>query len=115
MRLWDDMTQIDNITEKDVAGFWLTEPATATDVAITGNAAINWHYHEAEDLAVAVSQETWTRQVWRPDRRFRDLLPPTDATVYDIATNGHHDHQRHLLRALAAPRQRLAQLAAESP
>lgn len=115
MRLWDDMTQIDNITEEDVASFWLTGSITVADLVTTGNAAINWHYHEAADLAAAVSQETWTRQVWRPDRRFRDLLPPTDATVYDIAANGHHDHQRHLLRALPDLRQRLAQLAAESP
>ena len=114
MRLWDDMTQVDNITEEDVAGFWLTGPATVGDLVITGNAAINWHYHEAEDLAATVSQEKWTRQVWRPDRRFRDLLPPTDATVYDIAMAGHHDHQRHLLGTLPALRQRLAQLAAES-
>ena len=115
MRLWDDMTHIDNITEEDLAGFWLTGPATVADLVITGNAAINWHYHEAEDLAAAVSREEWTRQVWRPDQRYRDLLPPTNATVYEIATNGHHDHQRHLLRTLPALRQRLAQLAAESP
>ena len=114
MRLWDDMTQIDNITEEDIAGFWLTGPATVADLAITGNDAINWHYHEAEDLAATVSREQWTRQVWRPDQRFGDLLPPTEATVHDIATNGHHDHQPHLLRTLPALRQRLAQLAAES-
>ena len=113
MRLWGDMTQIDNITEEDVAGFWLTGPATVGDLVITGNAAINWHHHEASDLAAALVGEEWTRQVWRPDRRFRDLLPPTDATVYDIATIGHHDHQRHLLGTLPALRQRLAQLAAE--
>ena len=84
MRLWDDMTQVDNITEEDVAGFWLTGPNTVDDLANTGNTAINWHYHEAMDLAAAVSREEWTRQVWRPDRRFKDLLPPTNATVHDI-------------------------------
>ena len=114
MRLWDDMTQVDNITEEDVAGFWLTGPATVADLVITGNAAINWHYHEAADLAATVSREQWMRQVWRPDQRFRDLLPPIDATVYDIAMAGHHDHQRHLLGTLPALRQRLVQLAAES-
>lgn len=55
----------------------------------------------------------WTRQVWHRDRRFADLLPRTDGTVYDIAAAGHHADQRHLHRTLPALRQRLTELEAE--
>ena len=115
MRLWDDMTQIDDITRDDVADFWVTGTVTVDDVITTGNGAINWHHHEAKSLAAAINREEWTRQVWRRDRRFADLLPPVDATVYDIATSGHHDHQRHLQRTLPALRERLTELAADPP
>jgi hypothetical protein len=115
MRLWDDMTRIDTVTGDDVAGFWLTGPVTVDDLTNTGNTAISWHHHQANELAATVAGQKWTRQVWRWDRRFTDLLPPVDATVYDIAMTGHHDHQRHLLRTFPALQQRLTQLAAEPP
>jgi len=115
MRLWDDMTRIDSVTGHDIASFWLTGPVTVDDLTNTGNTAISWHHHEANELAATVAGHEWTRQVWRPDRRFTDLLPPVDATVYDIAMTGRHDHQRHLLRTCPALQQRLTQLAAEPP
>ena len=74
MRLWDDMTQVDNITEEDVAGFWLTGPTTVGDLVITGNAAINWHHHEAEDLAAAVGREEWTADMFRTSAAPPSLL-----------------------------------------
>ena len=60
-----------------------------------------------------VGEENWTRKVWRKDGRFRDLLPPIDATVQEIAVSGHHRDQRFLLGTLPELRQRLKHLAAE--
>ncbi len=34
--------------------------------------------------------DDWTRQVWRRDLRFGDLLTSVDVTVRDIAISGHH-------------------------
>ncbi len=32
MRLWDDMTRIDELTVDDVAGYWVTGPVTVNDL-----------------------------------------------------------------------------------
>ena len=114
MGAWDDRTRFDDLTIGDVAGFWVTGPVTVDDLVSTGEKAIRWHRDESMQLAAIAESETWTRQVWRRDRRFTDLLPPTDATVYEIALTGHHDAQRHLLRTLPAVRQRLEALRAET-
>lgn len=115
MKLWDDMTRINTVTREAVRGYWVTGPITVDDLITTATAAIVWHQHEAKDLAAMGERESWTRQVWRRDKRFVDLLPPVDATVYDIAVGGYHDHQRHLQQTLPALRNRLAELSAEAP
>jgi hypothetical protein len=113
-KLWDDMTRIDTITRHDVRGYWVTGPVTVNDLITAATTAVSWHHHQAKDLAAVGERERWTRQVWRRDRRFVDLLPPVDATVYDIAVGGYHDHQRHLQQTLPALRDRLAELSAET-
>jgi hypothetical protein len=112
MGLWGDMTQMDTVSVDDVSGFWVTGPVTVSDLITTGNAAIRWHHLQAAELAV-VGEESWTRKVWRKDGRFRNLLPPVDATVHEIAASGHHSHQRLLAATLPELRQRLKHLAAE--
>jgi hypothetical protein len=109
------MTRIDTVTEADVAGFWNTGPTTVADLIESGNVAISWHHSEARQLAKVVARDYWTRQVWRRDRRFTNLLPAVDATVYDIGVAGRHDHQRHLYRRLPAIRKRLDKLLGDSP
>ncbi len=37
MRLWDDMTRIDELTVDDVAGYWVTGPVTVNDLITSGN------------------------------------------------------------------------------
>ena len=37
MRLWDDMTRIDERTVADVAGYWVTGPVTVNDLTTSGN------------------------------------------------------------------------------
>jgi hypothetical protein len=114
MGAWDDRTRFDELTIAEVARFWVTGPVTVADLVNTSQEAIAWHGDESQQLAAIVESETWTRQVWHRDRRFTDLLPRVDATVYDVAVGGHHDDQRHLYRTLPALRQRLEVLAAES-
>ena len=106
MRLWDDMTRIDELTVDDVAGYWVTGPVTVNDLITSGNEAIEWHHNQPARLE-QVTTDDWTRQVWRRDLRFRDLLPEVDATVHDIAISGHHIHQRYLLKTLPKLRMRL--------
>ena len=61
-----------------------------------------------------MTTDDWTRQVWRRDRRFGDLLPEVDATIRDIAISGHHTHQRHLLNTLPKVERRLDKFSRES-
>ncbi len=61
----------------------------------SGNEAIEWHHNQPASLEQAATDD-WTRQVWRRDLRFRDLLPEVDATVHDIAISAHHTDQRSL-------------------
>ncbi len=44
MRLWDDMTRIDELTVDDFAGYWVTGPVTVNDLITSGNEAIVWHH-----------------------------------------------------------------------
>ena len=113
MGAWDDRTRFAELTIDDVAKFWITGPVTIADLVNSGEEAVRWHRDQSRQLAAAAESEAWTRQVWRGDRRFADLLPRTDATVYDIAAAGHHDDQRHLYRTLPAVRQRIEELEAE--
>jgi hypothetical protein len=113
MGLWDDMTRIDHLTVDDVAGYWVTDPVTVNDLITSGNEAIAWHHNQPARLKQAAA-DGWTRQVWRRDLRFGDLLPGVDATVYDIAISGHHTHQRHLLKTLPKLQKRLDKFAKES-
>ncbi len=84
MRLWDDMTRIDELTVDDIAGYWVTGPVTVNDLITSGNEAIEWHHNQPARLQ-QVTTHDWARQVWRRDLRFDDLLPEVDATVHDIA------------------------------
>jgi len=113
MRLWDDMTRIDKLSVDDVAGYWVTGPVTVNDLITSGNEAIEWHHNQPARLK-QVTTDGWTRQVWRRDLRFRDLLPGIDATVYDIAISGYHTHQRYLLKTLPKLEKRLDRFARES-
>ncbi len=113
MRLWDDMTRIDELTVDDVAGYWVTGPVTVNDLIISGNEAIEWHHNQPARLE-QVTTDDWTRQVWRRDLRFGDLLPEVDATVHAIAISGHHTHQRHLLKTLPNLEKRLDKFRRES-
>ena len=113
MGVWDDMTQIDERTVDDIAGYWVTGPVTVNDLITSGNEAIEWHHNQPARLK-QVTRDDWTRQVWRRDLRFDDLLPDVDATVHDIATSGHHSDQRHLLKTLPKLRNRLDEFAGES-
>jgi hypothetical protein len=113
MGAWDDPTRFAELTIGEVEGFWVTGPVTVADGSAS-QAAIRWHLDESKQLAAIAKDEAWTHQVWRRDRRFTDLLPRVDATVYDIAVGGHHDDQRHLHHTLPAIRERLAALAAET-
>ncbi len=113
MRLWDDMTRIDKLSVDDIAGYWVTGPVTVNDLITSGNEAIAWHHNQPARLE-QVTTDDWTRQVWRRDLRFRDLLPGVDATVHDIATSGHHTHQRYLLNTLPKLEIRLDKFANES-
>ncbi len=113
MRLWDDMTRIDELTVDDIAWYWLTGPVTVNDLITSGNEAIEWHHNQPARLE-QVTTDDWTRQVWRRDLRFRDLLPGVDATVHDIATSGHHSDQRSLLKTLPKLEKRLDKFAKES-
>lgn len=114
MGLWDDMTRIDVLSVDDVAGYWVTGPVTVNDVISSGNEAIAWHHSEAARLIEEVNDVDWTRQVWRRDLRFRDLLPDVDATVHDIAISGRHSDQRYLLKTLPRLQERLDAFATES-
>ncbi len=80
MGLWDDMTRIDELTVDDVAGYWVTGPVTVNDLITSGNEAIAGHHNQPARLEQATTDD-WTRQVWRRDLRFGDLLPGVDATV----------------------------------
>ncbi len=113
MGLWDDMTRIDERTVDDVAEYWVTGPVTVNDLIISGNEAIAWHHNQPARLE-QVTTDDWTRQVWRRDLRFRDLLPDVDATVHDIAISGHHTHQRYLLKTLPKLEKRLDKFGRES-
>ena len=113
MRLWDDMTRIDELTVDDIAGYWVTGPVTVNDLITSGNEAIEWHHNQPARLKQATTND-WTRQVWRRDLRFRDLLPDVDATVHDIALSGHHTDQRYLLKTLPKLEKRLDKFAGES-
>ncbi|MCZ6663152.1 MAG: hypothetical protein O6951_09565 [Actinobacteria bacterium] len=113
MRLWDDMTRVDELTVDDVAGYWVTGPVTVKDLITSGNEAIEWHHNQPARLQQAV-MDGWTRQVWRLDLRFRDLLPEVDATVHDIAISGHHSDQRYLVKTLPKLQKRLDKFAKES-
>jgi hypothetical protein len=93
------MTRIDHLTVDDVAGYWVTGPVTVNDLITSSNEAIEWHHNQPARLE-QVTTDDWTRQVWRRDLRFGDLLPGVDATVHDIAISGHHTHQRYLLITL---------------
>ncbi len=99
MGLWDDMTQLDELTVDDIAGYWVTGPVTVNDLITSGNEAIEWHHNQPARLE-QVTTDDWTRKVWRRDLRFGDLLPGVDATVHDIAISGHHSDQRDLLKTL---------------
>ena len=113
MRLWDDMTRIDQLTVDDVAGYWVTGPVTANDLITSGNEAIAWHHNQPARLE-QVTTDDWTRQMWSRDLRFRDLLPDVDATVRDIAISGHHSDQRHLVKTVPELEKRLDKFARES-
>ena len=113
MGAWDDPARFGELTIEEVAGYWITGPVTIADLLEASEVAIRWHRHESRELAAAAEAEPWTRQVWDRDRRFTDLLPRADGTVYDIAVAGHHNDQRHLHRTLPALRRRVAELAAE--
>ncbi len=113
MGLWDDMTRIDERTVDNIAGYWVTGPVTVNDLIISGNEAIAWHHNQPARLEQATTDD-WTRQVWRRDLRFRDLLPEVDATVHDIAISGHHTHQRYLLETLLELEKRLDRFGRES-
>ncbi|MCH8129880.1 MAG: hypothetical protein IIC70_08285 [Acidobacteria bacterium] len=113
MGLWDDMTRIDELTVDDIAGYWVTGPVTVNDLITSGNEAIEWHHNQPARLE-QVTTDDWTRQVWRRDLRFRDLLPGVDATVHDIAISGHHTDQRSLLKTLPKLEKRLDRFARES-
>ena len=79
----------------------------------SGNEAIEWHHNQPARLK-QVTRDDWTRQVWRRDLRFRDLLPDADATVRDIAISGHHTDQRYLLKTLPKLQKRLDDFGRES-
>ncbi len=113
MGLWEDMTRIDHLTIDDIAGYWVTGPVTANDLITSGNEAIEWHHNQPARLE-QVTTDDWTRQVWRRDLRFGDLLPGVDATVHDIAISGHHSDQRSLLKTLPKLEKRLDKLGRES-
>ena len=113
MGLWDDMTRIDELTVDDIAGYWVTGPVTVNDLITSGNAAIEWHHNQPARLE-QVTTDDWTRQIWRRDLRFRDLLPSVDATVHDIAISGHHTHQRYLLKTLPKLQKRLDEFGRQS-
>ena len=113
MRLWDDMTQIDELTVDDIAGYWVTGPVTVSDLITSGNEAIEWHHNQPAHLE-QVTIDGWTRQVWRRDLRFGDLLPGVDATVHDIAISGHHSDQRYLLKTLPELEKRIDVFGRES-
>ncbi len=104
MGVWDNPARFAELTLDEVAGFWVTGPVTVADLTSTSEEAIEWHRNQSRELAALAGSESWTRQVWRRDRRFTDLLPRVDATVYDIAVGGHHADQRHLHRTLPALR-----------
>jgi hypothetical protein len=113
MGLWGDMTRIDDLQVDDVAAFWVTGPVTINDIITSSDEAIAWHHNEASRLAEQGEGMDWARQVWRRDRRFRDLLPDTDTTIHDIAISGHHTDQRHLLKSLPKLQKRLDTLGVE--
>ena len=113
MGLWDDMTRIDELTVDDIAGYWVTGPVTVNDLITSGNEAIEWHHNQPAHFE-QVTTDDWTRQVWRRDLRFGDLLPGVDATVHDIAISGHHTHQRYLLNTLPKLEKRLDKFGRES-
>jgi len=113
MRLWDDMTRIDERTVDDIAGYWVTGPVTFNDLITSGNKAIEWHHNQPARLE-QVTTDDWTRQVWRRDLRFGDLLPDVDATVRDIAISGHHSDQRFLVKTLPELQKRLDEYGRES-
>ncbi|MCZ6456413.1 MAG: hypothetical protein O6650_04100, partial [Actinobacteria bacterium] len=69
MRLWDDMTRIDEKTVDDVAWYWLTGQVTVNDLITSGNEAIEWHHNQPARLK-QVTTNDWTRQIWRRDLRF---------------------------------------------
>lgn len=109
----DDPARFGELTIDEVAGFWVTGPVTVADLLSTGETAIGWHLRESRELVAVAEAETWTRQVWHRDRRFTDLVPRVDSTVYDIALVGHHDDQRLLYRTLPALRARLEEVASD--
>ena len=111
--LWDDMTQIDQLCTCDIAALDGIGPVTVNDLLSAGSAAIRWHHGNNRHLAAIGEREAWTRQMWHQDRRFEDLLPPVDATAFDILVDGRHDHQRWLRRTLPDLRERVAELSAE--
>ena len=112
-RIWDDMTQINQLCTSDVAALDGIGPVTVNDFITTSSKAIRWHESEARELAEIGEREAWTRQVWHRDRRFADLLPPVDATAFDILVDGRHDDQRRLCRTLPDLRERIVELSAE--
>ena len=114
MGAWDDPARFAELNIDEVAAYWVTGPVTITDLVNTSEAAIGWHLNESRELASVAQDESWTRQVWHRDRRFADLAPRVDATVYEIAVAGHHDDQRHLYESLPALGERLVELTAES-
>ena len=85
MGAWDDPARFAELTVDEVAAYWVTGPVTITDLVDTSEEAIDWHRNESRELASVVQDESWTRQVWHRDRRFADLAPRVDATIYDIA------------------------------
>lgn len=111
--LWDDMTQIDQLCTCDIAALDGIGPVTVNELVAAGNDAVQWHQHEAKELEAIGEREAWTRQVWHRDKWFADLLPPAEATAYEILVDGRHDHQRHLRRTLPGLRERVAGLADE--
>ena len=81
---------------------------------LDGNAAIAWHQGPSQELR-ALTEEPWAERIWRSDRRFSALLPSTDATVAEIARDGHDDHQRVVYRNLPKLRRRMDRIAAMCP
>ena len=113
MGLWADMTRIDELTVDDIAGYWVTGPVTVNDLITSGNEAIDWHHNQPARLE-QVTTDDWTRQVWRRDLRFGDVLPDVDAPVHDIAISGQHSDQRYLLKTLPKLQKRLNEFGREN-